>query len=265
MILTRSMILARSLIFIRSLIFNVVFVVNNILWFVLCLPLLLLPRKTFFLWVLHSWCWSNLYLHGWICGVRMEFRGRENIPEGGCMLASKHQSAWETMALAASVPEPRYILKKELMWVPLFGFYLMRTGQVPINRGKRVEAIAAMNKAAALAVAEGGQLLIFPEGTRRPVGAEPAYKMGVAHMYETLGVPVVPVAINAGVFWPRRTFLKFPGTIVMEYLPAIPPGLPKEEFLQRLQETIETATNRLVADGKAELAAQGLALPAAPA
>jgi 1-acyl-sn-glycerol-3-phosphate acyltransferase len=236
----------------RSLIFNIVFVINNILWFILALPMLLLPRRLVFLWVLHPWCWCNLWLHSVICGVKMEFRGRENIPPGGCMVASKHQSAWETMALAASFPAPRYILKRELMWVPLFGFYLTRTGQVPINRGKRIEAIAAMNKAAALAVAEGGQLLIFPEGTRRPVGAQPNYKFGVAHMYELLNSPVVPVAINAGVFWPRRTFLKYPGTIVMEFLPPIPPGLPKDEFFELLRDTIETATNRLVAEGLKE-------------
>jgi 1-acyl-sn-glycerol-3-phosphate acyltransferase len=236
------------MIVLRSLIFNIVFVINNILWFICALPLLVLPRKTFFLWVLHPWCWSNLKVHGWICNVRMEFRGRENIPTGGFMVASKHQSAWETMALAMSFPEPRYILKQELMWVPLFGFYLMKAGQVPINRGSRTEAIAAMNKASELALKEGGQLLIFPEGTRRPVGAEPNYKQGVAHMYETLNATVLPVAINAGVFWPRRTFLKYPGTIVMEFLAPIPPGLPKDVFFERLRDTIETATNRLVAE-----------------
>ena len=236
----------------RSLLFNIVFVINNVLWFVLALPTLLLPRKTFFLWVLHPWCWSNLWLHSLICGVRMEFRGRENIPAGGCIMASKHQSAWETMALAASVPEPRYILKRELLFVPLFGFYLMRTGQVAVNRGKRADAIAAMNRAAELAMKEGGQILIFPEGTRKAVDAEAAYKMGVAHMYEALQVPVVPVAINAGVVWPRRTFLKYPGIVTMEYLPAIQPGLPKEVFFAQLQEAIETATNRLVAEARAK-------------
>jgi 1-acyl-sn-glycerol-3-phosphate acyltransferase len=244
------------MIYVRSLVFNALFVVNNILWFILCLPTLLLPRKLFFRVVLHPWCWSNLYLHAWICGVRMEFRGVENLTTEGCIVASKHQSAWETLALAASFPEPRYILKRELMWVPLFGLYLRRTGQVAINRGKRVDAISAMNRAADAAVREGGQLLIFPEGTRRPVDAPPQYKMGVAHLYEALGVPVVPVAINAGVFWPRRTFVKFPGTIVMEFLPPIAPGMDKEAFLALLQERIETATSRLVAAGKAELAAR---------
>jgi 1-acyl-sn-glycerol-3-phosphate acyltransferase len=246
------------MIILRSLVFNVLFVANNIVWFVVCLPSLLLPRKPFFLWILHPWCWSNLYLLRWICGVKMEFRGRENIPKGGCIVACKHQSAWETLALAASFPEPRYILKRELMWVPFFGFYLKKTGQVPINRGKRSDAIASMNKAAELAIKEGGQLLIFPEGTRRPVGAPPAYKMGVAHMYEALNTQVVPVAINAGVFWPRRRFRKYPGTVVMEFLPPIQPGMPKEQFLPLLQERIETATDRLVAAGQAELRAQGI-------
>jgi 1-acyl-sn-glycerol-3-phosphate acyltransferase len=244
--------MVHPLIFLRSLLFNVVFVVNNTLWFVFALPLLLVPRRHFFRWCVHPWCWSNLWLHALICGVRMEFRGRENIPDGGCMVACKHQSAWETLALAASFAQPRYILKRELMWVPLFGFYLKRAGQVPINRGKRTDAIAAMNRAADLAVREGGQLLVFPEGTRRPIGAEPVYKQGVAHLYEALDTVVVPVAINAGVFWPRRTFIKYPGTIVMEFLPPIPPSLPKDEFFARLKETIEAATARLVAEGMAE-------------
>lgn len=239
------------MLFLRSLIFNMVFVLNNIAWFILALPFLLLPRKVFFLRVLHPWCWSNLWLHSWICGVRMEFRGRENIPQGACIAACKHQSAWETMALAASFAEPRYILKKELMFVPLFGFYLMRTGQVPINRGNKADAIAAVNKASALAMQQGGQLLIFPEGTRRPVDARPNYKMGVAHLYGALNVPVVPIAINAGVVWPRRTFFKYPGIIVMEYLPQIAPGLPKDEFFALLEKTIEDATNRLVAEARA--------------
>jgi 1-acyl-sn-glycerol-3-phosphate acyltransferase len=239
------------MLFIRSLIFNVVFVLNNIVWFILALPLLLLPRKIFFPWVLHPWCWSNLWLHSWICGVRMEFRGQENIPQGACIAASKHQSVWETLALTASFAEPRYILKKELMYVPLFGFYLMRTGQVPINRGNKADAITAVNKAAMLAMREGGQLLIFPEGTRRPVDAPPNYKMGVAHLYDALKVPVVPVAINAGVVWPRRTFIKYPGAIVMEYLPPIAPGLPKQDFIALLEKTIEEATNRLVAEARA--------------
>jgi 1-acyl-sn-glycerol-3-phosphate acyltransferase len=235
---------------IRSLLFNIAFTISNILWFVLALPTLLLPRPLFLKITLHGWCWTNLALFNLICGVKSEIRGRENIPAGGCIVACKHQSAWETMALAWSFYSPRYILKQELMWVPLFGFYLKKAKQIPINRGKKAEAVAAINAAALSAVSEGGQLLIFPEGTRRPVDAEPAYKMGIAHLYETLKVPVLPVAINAGVTWPRRTFIKRPGLVVMEFLPVIPPGLPKAEFFARLQETIESNSNRLIAEAR---------------
>jgi 1-acyl-sn-glycerol-3-phosphate acyltransferase len=236
---------------IRSLLFNVAFIISNILWFIFALPTLLLPRPLFLKITLHGWCWTNLTLFNLICGVKSEIRGWENIPAGGCIVACKHQSAWETMALAWAVESPRYILKRELMWVPLFGFYLKKAAQIPINRGKKAEAVAAINAAAASAVSEGGQLLIFPEGTRRPVDAEPSYKMGVAHLYEVLNVPVLPVAINAGVCWPRRTFIKHPGLVVMEFLPVIPPGLPKAEFFARLQETIESNSNRLIAEARA--------------
>ncbi|MGL4638046.1 MAG: lysophospholipid acyltransferase family protein [Beijerinckiaceae bacterium] len=239
------------MLFIRSLLFNIAFVISCIVWFIIALPTLLLPRPLFLKIALHGWCWTNLTLFNVICGVKSEIRGREHIPTGGCIVACKHQSAWETMALAWNVEFPRYILKRELMWVPLFGFYLMKAKQIPINRGKKSEAVAALNTSAAAAVAEGGQLLIFPEGTRRPVDAEPAYKMGVAHLYEALGVPVVPVATNAGVTWPRREFIKRPGLVVLEFLPAIPPGLPKAEFHARLQETIETHSNRLIAEARA--------------
>jgi 1-acyl-sn-glycerol-3-phosphate acyltransferase len=234
---------------------RVCFTISNILWFVLALPTLLLPRPLFLKITLHGWCWTNLTLFNLICGVKSEIRGRENIPAGGFIVACKHQSAWETMALVTAFPAPRYILKRELMWIPFFGFYLKKADQIAINRGRKAEAIAAINAAAAAAIAEGGQVLIFPEGTRRPVDAPPDYKMGVAHLYDALKVPVLPVAINAGVCWPRRTFIKNPGTVVMEFLPVIQPGLPKAEFFNRLQETIETHSNRLVAE------ARGVAVP----
>jgi 1-acyl-sn-glycerol-3-phosphate acyltransferase len=240
------------MIVVRSLLFNVLFVVNNALWFIfgfLAVPFF--SRANFFRNVGHAWCDSNLWLHRVICGVTVEIRGRENIPPGGIIMAAKHQSAWETMALARSVPNPSYILKRQLMLVPLFGFYLWWAHQTPINRGDRARAMAAMNAAARRTVENGWQLMIFPEGTRRPVDAEPAYKYGVAHLYEACGVPCVPVAHNAGVVWPRRTFLKYPGKIVMEFFPAIPPGLPKEVFFERMKATIEEGTTRLVAEARA--------------
>jgi 1-acyl-sn-glycerol-3-phosphate acyltransferase len=240
------------MIVVRSVIFNIAFVLNNALWFIFALPTLLMPQKVFMTRVLHNWCRSNMWLHAVICNVRTEVRGRENIPPGGLMVAAKHQSAWETFALTTEFPDPRYIIKRELMWIPLFGLYLSHSRQVAIHRGDRIKAIAAMNVAARQAVSEGGQLIIFPEGTRRSVDAEAHYKMGVAHLYETMQVPVVPVALNAGVVWPRRTFLKYPGTIIMEFLPVIPAGLSKEEFFHRMKDSIETNTQRLIIEARSK-------------
>jgi 1-acyl-sn-glycerol-3-phosphate acyltransferase len=237
---------------VRSAVFFVAFAVNNALWFVLAfVPTFLIPYRHFFRLVLHPWCRSNLWLHRVICNVTYEIRGTQHIPSDGAIVAAKHQSAWETMALAMSVPRPSFIVKQQLMYVPLFGFYLWWAKQTPINRGDRVRAMAAMNEAARRTTAEGGQLMIFPEGTRRPVDAEPAYKFGVAHLYEACGVPCVPVALNAGVVWPRRKFLKYPGHIVMEFLPPIAPGLPKDAFFARLKDDIESNTQRLIAEARA--------------
>jgi 1-acyl-sn-glycerol-3-phosphate acyltransferase len=233
----------------RSVLFNIMFVLNNAAWFFLAfIPTFFIPRRHFFRLVLHPWCASNLWLHRVICNVTVEIRGAEHMPTGGAIVAAKHQSAWETLALARSVPAPSFIIKRQLMYVPMFGFYLWWAKQTPINRGDRTSAMAAMNAAARRTTSGGGQLMIFPEGTRRPIGAEPAYKFGVAHLYEACGVPCVPVALNAGVIWPRRTFLKYPGKIIMEFFPAIPPGLPKDEFFERMKSTIEDGTKRLVAE-----------------
>jgi 1-acyl-sn-glycerol-3-phosphate acyltransferase len=242
------------MLFIRSLIFNIAFILFSAIWFIWAIPGVFFTRPGFMRYYARPWFRMCRWLHSTICNVRVEFRGRENLPQGlkTYMVASKHQSAWETTALAWSVPRPRYILKKQLMYVPLFGLYLWRMGQIPVNRGDRAAAIAALNQAADFAAIEGGQLLIYPEGTRRPVGAPPNYKQGIAHLYERLNVPVVPVAHNAGVVWPRRGFIKYPGLIVMEFLPPIAPGMPKEEFHKKLQEMIETATNRLVAEAEAD-------------
>jgi 1-acyl-sn-glycerol-3-phosphate acyltransferase len=240
------------MLFLRSLVFNVAFIAFSAIWFIWAIPGIFFTRPGFMRFYARPWFRMCRWLHSTICNVRVEFRGRENLPTGTYMIASKHQSAWETTALAWSVPRPRYILKKQLMYIPLFGLYLWRMGQIAVNRGNRAAAISALNQAAEFAMKEGGQLLIYPEGTRRPVGAPPNYKLGVSHLYEKLKVPVVPVAHNAGVVWPRRGFIKYPGLIIMEFLPVIEPGLPKEEFFQKLQDAIEPATNRLVAEAEAD-------------
>src|SRR5690606_30644167 len=154
-----------------------------------------------------------------ICGVKVEFRHLDRIPKGALLVASKHQSLWETFALLIVLDDPVYILKRELMWIPMFGWFAAKARMVSVDRGKGARALPAMMRRAKEDLARGRQIIIFPEGTRRPAGAEPRYKYGVAHLYEAFGVPCLPLALNSGVFWPRRSLLRYPGTVVVEALP----------------------------------------------
>jgi len=237
----------RRMLVLRSILFNFAYYTNLIVWMVLALPSMLLPRQVQ-LRIVKLWTRSNLFLLRTVAGIRCEFRGRENIPPGGVLVASKHQSVWETFALFHVFADPCYILKRELMWIPVFGWYAAKQRMVPINRGARSKAMKDMNTAAKAQLADGRQIMIFPEGTRRPPGAEPAYKYGATFLYSELGVPCVPVALNSGAHWPRRQFIRRPGTIVLEILPAIAPGLDKTDFADRLQTDIEAASNRLLAE-----------------
>jgi len=237
----------------RSILFNALFYLNLFLYLLAALPTLALPRR-YLLMLARSWSRSNLWLLRNLCGVKAEFRGLQNIPSGGALIAAKHQSAWETFALLPYIRDPAFILKRELMWLPLFGWYLWKSRMIPVNRGARGPALAAMTERAHSEVAHGRQIIIFPEGTRRAPGAEPQYKFGVAHLYAETGVPCVPVALNSGLFWPRRSFRRFPGTVRVEFLPPIPPGLDKQAFADRLRAEIEAATARLVDEGLRERA-----------
>ena len=183
-------------------------------------------------------------------GIKVEVRGRENLPDGGFIAAMKHQSAWETVALIPLFRSPTFILKRELRWIPIFGWYTAKFKQIPINRGKRSEALAAMMLAAKEAIAEKRQILIFPEGTRRPAGAEPKYKFGIAHLYRDLKCPVVPIAHNAGLYWPRASWKVYPGTVIVEILPPIEPGLAPNAFYERMVTDIETASDRLIEEAR---------------
>ncbi|ADZ68572.1 lysophospholipid acyltransferase family protein [Polymorphum gilvum] len=238
------------MLFLRSLLFNVLFYGVTLVMMIVGAPVVfLLPRRWGWPYV-PLWANVNLFLLRWIVGLKVEVRGRENIPEGGFIVAAKHQSAWETFALIPHFRDPTYILKRELRWIPLFGWYTAKMKQIPINRGKKSAALAAMMVAAKEAIDEGRQILIFPEGTRRPAGAPPSYKYGVAHLYRDLDCPVLPVALNAGVYWPRRSFVCHPGTVILEFLPPIDPGLPMDAFFDRLVDTIETASDRLIEEAR---------------
>ncbi len=235
------------MIFVRSVIFNALFYLNTLLWLLIGLPAFFLPYRAT-IWVAQSWGRMNLMLLR-VAGIGYEVRGRDKIPAGPLIVASKHQSAWETFALLTVFDNPLFILKRELEWIPFFGWMLIKGRMVPVDRGAGSQALAAMVERARIELARGRQLIIFPEGTRRPAGAEPRYKYGIAHLYAAQGVPCLPVALNSGVFWPRRRSLHLrPGKVIVEILDPIAPGLDKDVFFKRLQDEIETATARLIAE-----------------
>jgi 1-acyl-sn-glycerol-3-phosphate acyltransferase len=240
-----------SMLFVRSLVFNVAFYLNLLLWMLVFLPTLVMPRKVL-LRAAQAWGASSVWLLKVLVGTRIEIRGRERVPAGGLLVAAKHQSLLETFALLPLFEDPAFILKRELLWIPLFGWLAWKSGMVAINRRGGTPALAAMNRRARAEIAAGRQILIFPEGTRRAAGAPPAYKFGVAHLYRAFGVPCLPVALNSGLFWPRRQFIRRPGTVIIEILDPIPAGLPRDAFLRELQDRLEAASSRLLAEGLAE-------------
>ncbi|MGU3361387.1 lysophospholipid acyltransferase family protein [Methylobacterium sp. M6A4_1b] len=249
---------------VRSLAFNLAFYAATTLIAIGGLPTLVSRRGVIRL--AQFWGRVTLWLLRVVGGITVEFRGVATIPPGPLLVAAKHQSALETLALVTAFPDFAYILKRELLWIPLIGWFLSRSGMVAIDRSKGARAMAAMNEAAAQAIRDGRQLIIFPEGTRRPPGAAPAYKLGITHLYAALGVPCLPVALNTGLHWPRRSLVRRPGTSVIEFLAPIPPGLDRTRFLEVVQGRIETASDALLAAGRSELAAAGHAVPeAAPA
>jgi len=235
----------------HSLLFNVLFYVTTTLFVVIGSPLLFAPRR---------WAMAALAVHArfelWllkhIVGTEIEVRGRDKLPTGACLVASKHQSAWETFALIPLFRDPALLMKRELFWIPFHGWFSRKFEMIPVDRDKGPTALRRMLREAKKRVEDGREIIIFPEGTRCPPGAPPDYKTGVVLLYEALRVPCVPVALNSGVFWPRRSLDRRPGTIVVEFLDPIPPGLPKAEFLERLKDAIETASDRLLAEAKAK-------------
>jgi 1-acyl-sn-glycerol-3-phosphate acyltransferase len=233
----------------RSILFNLLFYLNLMMLMIAAIPTLLMPRRAI-LGMARLWGRTTLWLLQIICGIGVEWRGLDKIPPGGILIAAKHQSTWETFALLTLFPDPTYVIKRELTWIPLFGWFAKHGGMIPVDRGAGKTALARMMVHARNALGDGRQIIIFPEGTRRPAGAAPKYKFGVAHLYAGAGVPCVPVALNSGLFWPRRRFLRFPGTITVEFLAPIPPGLDRNTFFTRLQDDIEMATAQLIAEAQ---------------
>jgi 1-acyl-sn-glycerol-3-phosphate acyltransferase len=240
-------------IFLRSLVFNVLFYLVLAFWVILGIPTYLMPRWAI-MKIARCWARSSIWLMRVICNIKVEYRGLEKIPKGPLIVASKHQSVWETFALLQFFDQPLYILKRELKWIPLFGWYLIKSNMIGVNRSAGGRALLNMARRAGEEVRRGRQLIIFPEGTRTPVDAPPHYKTGVAQVYVDCGVPCLPVALNSGLFWPRRTFMRYPGTLVVEFLDPLPPGLSRREFIARVSTVVEDATNQLVEAARREQA-----------
>ena len=234
----------------RSLVFNLAFYVNLIVLMILGLPLILRGRQGVFI-MARLWGSTSVWLLEKICGLRVEYRGLENIPKGGYIIAAKHESFLETFALLKYAPDFAIVLKRQLVFIPLFGLYLLGARQIAIDRARGRSALTQIIAQAREVVRAGRQIFIFPEGTRRPPGAPPRYKYGVTAIYAETAAPCLPVALNTGLFWGRRGFTRRPGVAVIEYLPPIPPGLERGAFAERLQETIETACRRLAAEAVA--------------
>lgn len=192
------------------------------------------------------WCGSNLWLLHYVAGVRTRITGEENIPAGGCIIAAKHQSDWDVFAIFPYTKRPAYIVKKELMNIPVFGWAARSLDCIEVDRKKGAEAIPEMMRQARDAISRDCRIVIFPEGTRKAPLTPPDYRQGIVRMYRELNVPVVPVALNSGLFWGRNSLLIWPGTAEGRFLPPIEPGLPADVFMDRLKSAIEPASNELI-------------------
>ena len=235
-----------KMIVLRSVLFNLVFYANLIIQMIIFTPFYFLaPRKLSYV-IPKNWVRSNHWLLKVMVGTTFEIEGLENIPKGGCIFAPKHQSFWDAYGLLPWQDDPFYILKRELMWIPIFGWYVAKQRMIPVDRGAKGKVMADVLVRTKERMNEGRQLIIYPEGTRRPPGAPPEYKYGIARLYRDLNVPVVPVVMHPGLFWPRRKFLRFPGHFKVQILPAIQPGMDADAFFAHLISVMETASDALL-------------------
>jgi len=233
----------------RSFVFNLLFFAWTAAILLLMSPALLFGVRAVH-WVGRLWVRVTFALLAATVGLRYRMLGLENLPDGPAIVAPKHQSAWDTMVFALPLKLPAYVLKRELLRVPLFGAYLWRAGMIPVDRAGGGAALRRMAAAAGQAAAQGRDVLIYPQGTRVAPGRRAPYHPGIAALYAQLGLPVVPVALNSGLFWGRRAFTKRAGTITVEFLKPIPPGLPRRAFMAELESRLEAASDRLAADAE---------------
>ncbi len=247
----------------RSVVFVVWMYGLMVIMGLLCAPALLGPRA-----------WSRACLMVWlrlvfwglsaICGIRVEVRGAQRLPTGPALVAMKHQSMVDTLWPWLALPDPAIILKRSLAYLPVFGWYAMKLKNIAIDRAAGASALRAMGKAAAERAADNRQILIFPEGTRGEPGQRYEYKPGVAALYKAMNAPCTPIALNSGLYWPGHGIQRNPGTIVIEVLEPIPPGLDRKTFMTTLETRIETAAAALLAEAGGAPAPDTAADPARP-
>jgi len=235
------------MILLRSFVFNVGFFVGTLFLMIVFLPALIVGRRAL------PWCgrvWARM-LRWWLAvgiGVRIEIRGE--VPSGPCLIAAKHQSAWETIEFFRLLPDACFVLKRELVWIPLLGWYISRNRQIVINRSAGASALKRMLAEVELALAAGRQIVVFPQGTRVAPDVKKPYQSGIGFLSNHLDVRVIPVALNSGVVWGRNKFVKCPGTIVLEFLKPMPEGLGSRVFIEELSTRIELASQRLAVEGR---------------
>jgi 1-acyl-sn-glycerol-3-phosphate acyltransferase len=230
---------------IRSLAFVALFYLWSAVLAILMLPLLLLPRR----WMLGAfrfWALGVIWMLGLVCGIRVELRGREHLPKGRALIAAKHQCMFDIFAQFVWLPDHCFVMRKELMVIPFFGWYAAKTQMIVVDREGGAKALRGLVRDGKARLAEERQLVIFPEAHRGEPGHAGDYQPGVAALSRELGLPTHPVATNSGVHWPAHGFLRRPGTIVFEYLEPIPAGLARADYMRRLESAIETASNALL-------------------
>ncbi len=240
----------------RALVFNLALLAWTLALGTIGLPFLLLPRAAVMAFG-RFWASGVLVLLRVIVGLDYQISGRDRIPVGGCIIAMKHQSAWDALILPIVLGDPAVVVKRELLLLPFYGWYAARAGSIGIDRKGGAAALRHIVAAARPVVAAGRPVVIFPQGTRVAPGQLSPYQPGVAALYQALGLPLVPAAVNSGLFWGRRAFVKRPGRVRLEFLAPIPPGWPRRRLMAEIERRIEAATAALMREGEAEGARHG--------
>jgi 1-acyl-sn-glycerol-3-phosphate acyltransferase len=237
---------------VRSAIFNLFFYIHTAGTLILFTPVFFFIPQPWNMAIVRAWARRTLWVLKAVVGTKVEYRGLENLPrDRPALISIKHQSLWETFALLPVLGNPGFVAKKQLFYVPIWGQWGWKAGILFVDRSKGSAALRKLAEEAEELAKTGRSLMIAPEGTRRTPGAPPGYQTGIAHLYARLKQPVVPVALNSGFYWPRRSFLRYPGTIVAEFLPPIEPGMSPRAFLAELEKRTEEASDRLIVEADA--------------